>query len=870
MALRFLNSGYFAGKVGIGTESPLSTLSIKGGSEALRFERDSQETYRVLHGTSGLYFSHPNSAALLLGLTQNGDITVSNDQSAEYVRFDNSSSNVGIGTTSPNSKLDIEDSNPFVTIQGSSSSYVNAGVQFISNQASTARGLGNFYYSAHSDVEWFSGLPYNDNDAFVINRNASYTVPSSQSSPPGIGASAGTLLKVSSTGAIQFNNYSGTNETGTPTYLLGTDASGNVVKTNTVPGSGAGPYLPLSAGPSYPLTGDLLTSGNIYLNNNKTIFGKNTSGSNYGLLTITSGNVIKLGAYAYTSAATQIGLGDNGSFLIGSSTVMKIDSSGNVGIGTTSPLSRLHVVSREINNGANKGIRIENYNGTKDYSIRTGVSGSENTSLAFYDETAGANRMVIASGGNVGIGTTNPNHKLDVDGNIGLNQYLYKNGDNDHYIRYTGSKTEIQSPSTIDFRLGANSQPQGGDFQFASDSGDDFTISYTRTGNAVFKQIFSGQAMHWQNNVLDTVYYANNNGNVGIGTTTPGAKLQVGTRGTAGALTPSATDGILFDFHNDGPPYTRHAAIISQAGDASESVIDFWTKEASGTNSKKMTLRGNGNVGIGTASPNSSVKLQVEETGSNAYIRIVETGNTGLDIGQETNGNGIINLRDNKDLRLFTNGSERMRILANGTTLIGSTIDFSNGNADDLQIGNTAGSHGLSIMSQNNAVGSIYFGDNNNNDSGIINYEHGLNQLRFVTNRTQKMVINSSGNVGIGTTSPSEKLDVAGNIKIQAALLSNQDNTDVDTGTETVANVAIATYTAAFFDFVIKKGTNVRSGTVYACHDGTNVEFTETSTQDLGNTSDVTLSVDISGTNMRLRATSLSESWSVKSLIRAI
>jgi len=100
--------------------------------------------------------------------------------------------------------------------------------------------------------------------------------------------------------------------------------------------------------------------------------------------------------------------------------------------------------------------------------------------------------------------------------------------------------------------------------------------------------------------------------------------------------------------------------------------------------------------------------------------------------------------------------------------------------------------------------------------------------------------------------------------------IGNQINTDVDTGTETVANVAIATYTAAFFDFVVKKGTSVRSGTVYACHDGTSVVFTETSTNDLGNTSDVTLSVDISGTNMRLLATVTSNDWSVKSLIRAI
>jgi hypothetical protein len=48
------------------------------------------------------------------------------------------------------------------------------------------------------------------------------------------------------------------------------------------------------------------------------------------------------------------------------------------------------------------------------------------------------------------------------------------------------------------------------------------------------------------------------------------------------------------------------------------------------------------------------------------------------------------------------------------------------------------------------------------------------------------------------------------------------------------------------------------------------VEFTETSTQDLGDTSDVTLSVDKSGTNLRLIATVTSDDWIIKSLIRAI
>ena len=115
------------------------------------------------------------------------------------------------------------------------------------------------------------------------------------------------------------------------------------------------------------------------------------------------------------------------------------------------------------------------------------------------------------------------------------------------------------------------------------------------------------------------------------------------------------------------------------------------------------------------------------------------------------------------------------------------------------------------------------------------------------------------------------KINPDGSLQLaKGAKISNQENTDIDSAAaEVVAEVAIS-YTAAFFDFVVKKGTNVRSGTVYACHDGTNVEFTETSTNDLGDTSDVTLSVDKTSTNLRLIATVTSDDWSVKSLIRAI
>ena len=209
--------------------------------------------------------------------------------------------------------------------------------------------------------------------------------------------------------------------------------------------------------------------------------------------------------------------------------------------------------------------------------------------------------------------------------------------------------------------------------------------------------------------------------------------------------------------------------------------------------------------------------------------------------------------------RFFTGASERLRIGSNG----------------NIAIGTTATTYRLQVEQDNNGNLLSRFHNTAANGQGLLIRAGGVSSANRILqlaseNDTKVMTVNSNGRVGIGIANPTEKLEVVGNILITAALLSNQDNTDVDTGTETVANVAIATYTAAFFDFVIKKGTNVRSGTVYACHDDTTVEFTETSTQDLGDTSDVTLSVDISGGNMRLLATVTSDDWSVKSLIRAI
>ena len=265
------------------------------------------------------------------------------------------------------------------------------------------------------------------------------------------------------------------------------------------------------------------------------------------------------------------------------------------------------------------------------------------------------------------------------------------------------------------------------------------------------------------------------------------------------------------------------------------------------------------------------------------------------DGGANTDGQLIL-YNSTGGVNVVFNGDNQNHYITNGNVGIGMTDPSANLHVESTNDGMTNGintnqlklSYGASVVGAGSSVAFGVSANNNFTGAKIVHERKDGNSagdLSFWTRElvgtatdydltAERMRISSSGNVGIGTDSPSEKLDVVGNIKINSALLSNQNNTDVDSAAaEVVAQVAHATYTAAFFDFVVKKGTNVRSGTVYACHNGDTtplVEFTETSTNDLGDTSDVTLSVDISGANMRLVATVTSDDWSVKSLIRAI
>ena len=110
----------------------------------------------------------------------------------------------------------------------------------------------------------------------------------------------------------------------------------------------------------------------------------------------------------------------------------------------------------------------------------------------------------------------------------------------------------------------------------------------------------------------------------------------------------------------------------------------------------------------------------------------------------------------------------------------------------------------------------------------------------------------------------------ADSLEVNGTLLSTQENTDVDIGTETIAIVSTLYYSSTFFDYVLNDGTNYRSGTIMSIWDGSSVQFNDNSTLDIGDTSGVVLSVDISGTDARLRATVTTNNWNIKTFIRAL
>jgi|GEM_PF-5985390 hypothetical protein len=347
------------------------------------------------------------------------------------------------------------------------------------------------------------------------------------------------------------------------------------------------------------------------------------------------------------------------------------------------------------------------------------------------------NSVMYEASSNIGIGTTTPSEKLDVIGNIALS-----------YGSYIKVSDAWDDNRTNILRTG-----------YDSGLNTDFLKFYVPGNNA--------ESVGEKMTILRS-------GNLGIGTTAPLSLLSVGT-GTPGSVDGTNDLYVLDDIEFDGQIFGDGSQLtgIASAGGWTDGGTDVYLTTTSD------------NVGIGTTAP--SAKLDVAgninidfSTGNTPSIE-----NQGLFIGSPgtASNKAIFATKSGGGEFVITNaGSVGIGTTAPGakfhvySAASGQTSAYSL--ADDLIIENNAAA-GLSILTPNTANGYLVFGDPESNIQGYITYQHSDNALRFGTNGSEKVRITTSGNVGIGTTAPTAKLHVVGSSDTEQLIVKgNATQTD--------------------------------------------------------------------------------------------
>ena len=496
-----------------------------------------------------------------------------------------------------------------------------------------------------------------------------------------------------------------------------------------------------------------------------------------------------------------------------------VGSTGRFGIGVNEPLVKFHVAGQSIiaNNteidpdlytdtvvaggiadGSGFVLRtaIGGNAGTGD-SWAIGAAGNDNFYMGFGNGSSantlqtflqvGGNRHVflVPSSGNVGVGlngTSAPRQKLVVDGHAevtALNSFKASYNNTDSYHGALSWAT-LQLGNNGDNRIIGGRTSAGGNLSFYVNNTNDAT-QYSTTPNGILAMRIASS------------------GDVGIGTTTPSAKLEVADSTTSSALL------ITSDGGNEQVKIRRYSNNNEQLilGFHSSDYAQIQAVEQ-GVAYRPLALNPNGgNVGIGSTTPNallsvgsgsladSNLKVQISTGGSGtqAWYGVNKDGGYGLIVGY-TNGAGSFGT--GSYYRNVT--SDPMYFVVNNTTLA-----MAISNAGEVSVGSTvpllpsAGRGNLSVNGSSDSVvtlgvGGAWSSYYYTNGSATFLASKSGTPIHLEAGGSTKMFISSGGAVGIGTNSPAAMLDVRKNDGAVSLLIRNGD---VNTGGNNEAQIQL-------------------------------------------------------------------------------
>lgn len=434
----------------------------------------------------------------------------------------------------------------------------------------------------------------------------------------------------------------------------------------------------------------------------------------------------------------------------GTNNVSLVPSAGGsvgVGTGTSSPARKLEVKA------GSEGYVARFKGSTSAVDIFAGNTGSFTgglittpTSIPLGLSTnTGTGALIIATNNNVGIGTASPNYLLDVEGTGSLFRVNSTSG---------AAVLQISVPDTTsinDINFGDSGSTTSGQIRYRH-NGDSLAIS---TAGAERLRIDSS-------------------GNVGIGTTESSAKLHVRASAVSGvtnvldvgnAVNAAGTGhGARLRLYST-PDENRGVAIssFSETNYAVDNSMLFYTS-ASSTLSEKMRITSAGNVGIGTTNPSGT--LHVKSTG-NGEINIERASGALINLQAQASA-AYIGTNSNHQFGLKANGSVRLKIATSGAITFNDAFTFPTSDGSAGQVLKTDGSGNLTFQNDSSGGGgggsSTSILDSDGDTKIQVEESSDEDIIRFDTAGSERLIINSSGRIGIGHGAPNAQLHInAGN-----------------------------------------------------------------------------------------------------------